>query len=66
MMSRIRECQRQRVPITNYGLVIAYLSAFSIARLSHFQKPLPPTKKHAKAARAARRYRRASTTTKLV
>ena len=24
MMSRIRECQRQGVPITNYGLVIAY------------------------------------------
>ena len=25
MMSRIRECQRQGVPITNYGLLIAYV-----------------------------------------
>ena len=24
MLSRIRECHRQGVPITNYGLVIAY------------------------------------------
>ena len=24
MVSRIRECQRQGVPITNYGLVIAF------------------------------------------
>jgi hypothetical protein len=24
MLNRIRECQRQGVPITNYGLVIAY------------------------------------------
>ena len=24
MMNRIRECHRQGVPITNYGLVIAY------------------------------------------
>ena len=37
MMSRIRECQRQAVPITNYGLVIAY----SLGILERALQPFP-------------------------
>jgi hypothetical protein len=51
-MNRIRECHRQGVPITNYGLVIAYalgileralqpfpeaLSAYKTARREHLE-----------------------------
>ena len=36
MMSRIRECHRQGVPITNYGLVIAYVAGHSRARSGAF------------------------------
>jgi [FeFe] hydrogenase H-cluster maturation GTPase HydF len=37
MISRIRECQRQGVPITNYGLVIAY----SLGILERALEPFP-------------------------
>ena len=37
MMSRIRECHRQAVPITNYGLVIAY----SLGILERALQPFP-------------------------
>jgi [FeFe] hydrogenase H-cluster maturation GTPase HydF len=37
MMNRIRECQRQGVPITNYGLVIAY----SLGILERALEPFP-------------------------
>ena len=37
MMSRIAECQRQAVPITNYGLVIAY----SLGILERALQPFP-------------------------
>jgi [FeFe] hydrogenase H-cluster maturation GTPase HydF len=37
MMSRIRECQRQGVPITNYGIVIAY----SLGILERALEPFP-------------------------
>jgi [FeFe] hydrogenase H-cluster maturation GTPase HydF len=37
MMSRIRECQRQGVPITNYGLVIA----FALGILERALEPFP-------------------------
>jgi hypothetical protein len=37
MMSRIAECQRQGVPITNYGLVIAY----SLGILERALEPFP-------------------------
>jgi [FeFe] hydrogenase H-cluster maturation GTPase HydF len=37
MMNRIRECQRQQVPITNYGLVIAY----SLGILERALEPFP-------------------------
>ncbi len=37
MMSRIRECHRQGVPITNYGLVIAY----SLGILERALEPFP-------------------------
>jgi [FeFe] hydrogenase H-cluster maturation GTPase HydF len=37
MVSRIRECQRQGVPITNYGLVIAY----SLGILERALQPFP-------------------------
>ncbi len=55
MLNRIRECHRQGVPITNYGLVIAYalgileralkpfpeaLAAYSEARNEHLKVPL--------------------------
>ncbi len=37
MLSRIRECHRQGVPITNYGLVIAY----SLGILERALDPFP-------------------------
>jgi predicted GTPase len=37
MLSRIHECQRQGVPITNYGLVIAY----SLGILERALEPFP-------------------------
>jgi hypothetical protein len=37
MLSRIAECQRQGVPITNYGLVIAY----SLGILERALEPFP-------------------------
>jgi hypothetical protein len=40
MMSRIRECNRQRVPITNYGLVIAYALGILERALEPFPEAL--------------------------
>ena len=39
-MSRIRECQRQRVPITNYGLVIAMAKEILERALAPFPEAL--------------------------
>lgn len=40
MMSRIRECQRQHVPITNYGLVIAMAQGILERALAPFPEAL--------------------------
>jgi hypothetical protein len=40
MMSRIRECQRQNVPITNYGLVIAMAQGILERALEPFPEAL--------------------------
>jgi hypothetical protein len=40
MMSRIRECQRQAVPITNYGLVIAMAQGILERALEPFPEAL--------------------------
>lgn len=40
MMSRIRECQRQNVPITNYGLVIAMTQGILERALEPFPEAL--------------------------
>ena len=40
MVSRIRECQRQSVPITNYGLVIAYALGILERALEPFPEAL--------------------------
>lgn len=40
MMNRIRECQRQGVPITNYGLVIAYVLGILERALEPFPEAL--------------------------
>jgi [FeFe] hydrogenase H-cluster maturation GTPase HydF len=40
MLNRIRECQRQRVPITNYGLVIAYALGILERALEPFPEAL--------------------------
>jgi [FeFe] hydrogenase H-cluster maturation GTPase HydF len=40
MMSRIRECQRQGVPITNYGLIIAYMKGIFERALFPFPEAL--------------------------
>jgi Hydrogen maturase F tetramerization domain len=40
MLSRIRECQRQGVPITNYGLVIAYVQGILERALEPFPEAL--------------------------
>jgi len=40
MMSRIRECQRQQVPITNYGLVIAMAQGILERALQPFPEAL--------------------------
>ena len=40
MMSRIRECQRQNVPITNYGLVIAMAQGILERALAPFPEAL--------------------------
>jgi predicted GTPase len=40
MMSRIRECQRQHVPITNYGLVIAMAQGILERALTPFPEAL--------------------------
>ena len=40
MMSRIRECQRQGVPITNYGLVIAFANGILDRALEPFPEAL--------------------------
>lgn len=40
MMSRIRECQRQGVPITNYGLVIAMAQGILERALAPFPEAL--------------------------
>jgi [FeFe] hydrogenase H-cluster maturation GTPase HydF len=40
MMSRIRECQRQHVPITNYGLVIAFAQGILERALEPFPEAL--------------------------
>ena len=39
-MSRIRECQRQHVPITNYGLVIAMAQGILERALAPFPEAL--------------------------
>jgi [FeFe] hydrogenase H-cluster maturation GTPase HydF len=61
MLNRIRECQRQAVPITNYGLVIAYalgileralepfpeaLSAYKEERQKHLETQLASSLSH--------------------
>jgi len=68
MMSRIRECQRQHVPITNYGLVIAMaqgileralapfpeaLAAFHEARAAKVKCPAAAQQLHAAETRSA-------------
>lgn len=50
MMSRIRECQRQQVPITNYGLVIAFAQGI----LERALAPFPQTLMAFRQARAAK------------
>ena len=40
MLSRIRECHRQGVPITNYGLVIAYALGILERALEPFPEAL--------------------------
>jgi [FeFe] hydrogenase H-cluster maturation GTPase HydF len=50
MMSRIRECQRQNVPITNYGLVIAMAQGI----LERALEPFPDALAAYRQARAAR------------
>jgi [FeFe] hydrogenase H-cluster maturation GTPase HydF len=40
MLSRIRECQRQRVPITNYGMVIAFAQGILERALEPFPAAL--------------------------
>jgi len=50
MMSRIRECQRQHVPITNYGIVIAFAQGILERALEPFPEALAAFRK----ARAAR------------
>ena len=48
MMSRIAECHRQGVPITNYGLVIAYSLGILERALEPFQRRWPHTKRRAR------------------
>jgi len=50
MLSRIRECNRQGVPITNYGLVIAY----SLGILERALEPFPEALAAYKEARRQR------------
>jgi hypothetical protein len=45
MMNRIRECHRQGVPITNYGLVIAYALGILERALEPFPEALAAYKK---------------------
>jgi [FeFe] hydrogenase H-cluster maturation GTPase HydF len=52
MMSRIRECQRQQVPITNYGLVIAMAQGNLERALAPFPEALAAFRE-ARAAKAA-------------
>lgn len=52
MMSRIRECQRQHVPITNYGLVIAMAQGILERALQPFPQALAAFRE-ARAAKAA-------------
>jgi hypothetical protein len=52
MMSRIRECQRQHVPITNYGLVIAMAQGILERALQPFPEALAAFRE-ARAAKAA-------------
>jgi hypothetical protein len=49
MLSRILQCRRAGVPITNYGLVIAY----SLGILERALKPFPAALEAFRAARAA-------------
>lgn len=53
MMSRIRECQRQNVPITNYGLVIAMAQGILERALAPFPDALAAFRE-AQAAKAGR------------
>ena len=53
MMSRIRECQRQAVPITNYGLVIAMSQGILERALAPFPEALAAFR-DARAAKTAR------------
>jgi hypothetical protein len=48
MLNRIGECQRQGVPITNYGLVIAY----ALGILERALEPFPEALSAYKEARA--------------
>jgi len=52
MMSRIRECQRQHVPITNYGLVIAIAQGILERALAPFPDALAAFRE-ARAAKTA-------------
>lgn len=45
MMNRIHECHRQNVPITNYGLVIAYALGILERALEPFPEALSAYKK---------------------
>ena len=45
MLNRIRDCHRQGVPITNYGLVIAYALGILERALAPFPEALAAYKK---------------------
>jgi hypothetical protein len=53
MMSRIHECQRQHVPITNYGLVIAMAQGNLERALAPFPEALAAFRE-ARATKTAR------------
>lgn len=53
MISRIRECQRQQVPITNYGIVIAYAQGILERALEPFPEALAAFRE-ARSAKPAR------------
>ena len=46
MLSRIHECESQGVPITNYGLVIAYSLGMFERALEPFPEALAVYRKH--------------------